>query len=61
MNQDVRKAARIADVPLWKIADAIGVSEPTITRWLRHELPADKKQRILEAIESIEKERGEDK
>ena len=39
MNKDVRIAARQARVPLWKIADALGVSEATFTRMMRRELP----------------------
>lgn len=55
-NERVRKSARAAGIPLWKIAIAIGVSEPTITRWLRVPLSADKERRILEAIAVLEKE-----
>lgn len=46
-NQAVRRAARSAGVPLWRVAAAIGVSEPTLTRWLRVPLPEDRKQRII--------------
>ena len=53
-NVKVRTAARIANVPMWKIAAAIGISEPTLTRWLRFPLPADKECRILEAISKLE-------
>ncbi len=55
-NQDVRKAAKSAGVPLWKVAAAIGVSEPTIIRWLRVPLQEEKEARILSAIASLERE-----
>ena len=55
-NQTVRKAARIAGVPLWKVAAALGVSAPTMTRWLRFPLSKDKEQKILEAISKLEQE-----
>ena len=55
-NQGVRKAARVAGVPLWKIAAAVGVSEPTLIRWLRFPLPEDKEHRIMEAISALEQE-----
>lgn len=55
-NQNIRKAARVAGVPLWKIADAIGVSEPTLMRWMRFPLPEDKETRIMNAIATIERE-----
>lgn len=55
-NQSVRRAARVAGVPLWRVAAAIGVSEPTLTRWLRAPLPEDKEQRIMTAISALEQE-----
>ncbi len=55
-NDSIRKAARIAGVPLWKIAQHIGVSEPTLTRWLRNPLPEAKENAIREAIKELEKE-----
>lgn len=57
-NQDVRRAARVAGVPLWRVAAAIGVSEPTLTRWLRVPLPEDKERRIMAAIAVLEQEAG---
>lgn len=55
-NAEIKRAARIAGVPLWRIAAALNVHEMTLTRWLRFELPEDKKQRILAAIAEIERE-----
>lgn len=57
-NENIRKAARVAGVPLWKVAAAIGVSEPTLVRWMRFPLPAEKEARIMAAISVLEKEVG---
>lgn len=54
-NQCVRNAARAAGVPLWKVALAIGISEPTLIRWLRVPLTPEKEQRMLEAISALAK------
>jgi hypothetical protein len=54
-NQEIRLAARGAGVPLWQLAEALGVSEPTMTRKLRHELPDDEKARILAIIHKLAK------
>lgn len=40
-------------VKKWKIADQIGIVDTTFSKWLRKELPEDKKQLILEAIEKL--------
>lgn len=57
-NQTVRRAARSAGVPLWRVAAAIGVSEPTLTRWLRVPLAEDKERRIMATIAELEQEAG---
>lgn len=57
-NEKIRKAARAADVPLWRVAAAIGVSEPTLMRWLRFPLPEDKENRIMRAVSDLEREVG---
>lgn len=57
-NEDVRRAARAAGVPLWRIAEALQVSEPTLTRWMRTPLPDDKRDRIMKAIPALEREAG---
>ncbi len=55
-NNGVRKAARVAGIPLWKIAEHIGISEPTLTRWLRKPLTPEKEEVIIEAIQKLEQE-----
>lgn len=55
-NQEIRKAAKSAGVPLWKIAAELGISEPTIIRWLRFPLPAEKEERVMEAISILSQE-----
>ena len=54
-NQDIRLAARGAGIPLWKLAETLGISEPTMTRKLRHELPDDEKAHIMEIIHQLAK------
>ncbi len=55
-NKKVRNAARVAGVPFWKIARKIGISEPTLTRWLRVPLDADREALIMVAINELAKE-----
>ena len=52
-NADIRQAIKEAGLTQWQIAEAIGVSDPTITIWLRHDLTADKRDRIMEAIKEL--------
>ena len=55
-NENVRKAARIAGIPLWRVAAAVGVSEPTLTRWMRFPLSEERERKIMAAIAALEKE-----
>lgn len=57
-NQTVRRAARVAGVPLWRVAAQLRISEPTLTRWLRFPLPSEKEQRIMTAIQELAQEVG---
>jgi len=55
-NVDVRKAAKDSGVFLWEIADKLGVSEPTLNRWLRKEMPDSQKAKFYSTIEQVKLE-----
>jgi len=52
-NRDIRLYARANDVPLWRIASAMKISEPTISRRLRQELTQEEKSEIRAIIENL--------
>lgn len=52
-NNEIREQARTAGVRHWQIANAMGVSEQTLVRWLRTPLDESKRQRITAAIEQL--------
>ncbi len=52
-NKDLRDAIRIANVRQWEVAEAIGISEMSMVKWLRRELPVDKKMRVQEGIRKV--------
>lgn len=59
MNRKIRAAAVAAGVPIYKIAMELGISENTLYRYLRTELPEEKKRAILAAIDKLSKEGNE--
>lgn len=59
-NADIRAKAKGAGVRMWELADHLNISEPTVTRKLRHELPQAEKERIFSIIEEIAKEKAVD-
>lgn len=52
-NKDVRQRAKEAGVFQYQIAEALGMSEYTIIRKLRKELPQDEKARIFQIIDRL--------
>ena len=55
-NQDIRQAAKHANVSLWEIALHIGIGESTMTRWMRTPLSSEKLEKIMTAINELAKE-----
>lgn len=53
-NEDIKRAR--GNIPNWAIAEKLGVSENTLYRWLRQELPAEKKKSIYKAIKQVQEE-----
>ena len=52
-NEDIRDLARIKNVRLWQIAEAIGIQDSNFSRLLRKELPENKKKEIFAVIENL--------
>ena len=46
-----------SDVYQWQVAEAIGISEGALCRWMRKKLPPEQEKQVLEAIDAIAKER----
>lgn len=57
-NLEIRNALAKTGMCEWQLADVLGVSESTITRWMRHEMSDAKKAEIIGAIHEY-KGRGE--
>ena len=52
-NEDLRNEIRIANVKQWEVADAIGISEMTMVKWLRKELSPEKKAMVRDGIATV--------
>lgn len=51
-NKLVRDALKSVGMYQWELADLIGVTEVTLSRWFRHELPEEKQKELYETIMS---------
>lgn len=57
-NNDIRTIAKEKGVRLWEVAEVLKVSDPTMTRKLRRELPQDEKDRIFKIIDELAAEKA---
>ena len=55
-NLENRNKARIENVPLWKIAHELVITDSTFSKKLRFELSEDETQKILTIIDKLAKE-----
>lgn len=58
MNEALRTAMRQRNVKQWEVAEALGISEYTLCKKLRHQLPEDLQAKLLEVIETIADKKG---
>ena len=56
-NLEIRQKAKEKGVLLWEVADTLNISEATMTRKLRKELPPEEKSQLLNIIEKLAKEK----
>lgn len=49
-NREFRLFARGHGVPLWRLAQAVGVGEATLTRWLRVPLSTEREEQLREVV-----------
>ena len=52
-NKDLRMHALESDVPLWKVAEELGMADSSLSRKLRKELSEGEKERIIAVIDDL--------
>lgn len=57
-NQELRTYAKEKGVCLWQVAQALGISEPTMTRRMRRELSQQDKQAMRDIVDALAAEKG---
>lgn len=55
-NDDIRRSIRESGLHQWMVAERLGISEATFTRWLRTEMSDGKKRMVIDAINELKKE-----
>ncbi|MEH7163631.1 hypothetical protein [Priestia megaterium] len=57
-NQDIREAKE--NIPIWVIAERLGIHENTLHNWMKKEMCKRRKERVISAIVGIKKELAEE-
>lgn len=52
-NEAIREKVKATGVKYWEVAERIGVSDVTLCRQMRRELPEARQQLILRAIDEL--------
>lgn len=52
-NTEIRTAIFKNNIPKWKLAEALGIADTSLSRKLRYELPAEEKEIILNIISEL--------
>lgn len=55
-NLDIRAEAVSRGVRLWRVAEALGIADASLSRKLRKELPQEEKKQIFTIIQQLSKE-----
>ena len=56
-NKEIKTRAKEKGVFLWEVAEHLKISDPTMTRKLRKELPDSEKQEIFKIIDELAAEK----
>ena len=52
-NENIKRELKNAAIPFWMVADQVGISECTLSRWFRHELAGERLEQVRKAIDEI--------
>lgn len=54
-NQEVRKQIGLSRLKMWEVAQKIGISDSTFSKWLRIPLNDERRKRVEKAIDELTK------
>lgn len=57
-NGELKRHAKNSRVTLWELAGALGISDNTLSRRLRYELPAEETERYKAMIDQIAQQKA---
>lgn len=55
-NEDIKNEMNKSNILRNEVAESLGVSESTLYRWLRSEMPEKRKRTVMEAIKQLKQD-----
>lgn len=56
-NKEIRDYIKSKGIPLWRVAECLGITDSSFSRMLRYEISEDKKTQIKEITDKLAAER----
>lgn len=58
-NAEIRSSAKAKGIKMWEVAEALKIYDSAFSRKLRHELPPQERDKILEIIDDLARKKAE--
>lgn len=55
-NKDIKDYFKLKSVPMWRVAERLGIADSNFSRMLRYEISEDKKAEIFKIIDELAEE-----
>ncbi len=52
-NKDLRDYMKDKKIPMWRVAERLGIVDSTFSRMLRYEISEDKRNQIIKATDEL--------
>ena len=57
-NAELKQEIKESSIKMWEVAERVGVSDITLTKWLRSEKNIQKQPLVLKAFNELKAEKG---
>ena len=52
-NKEIRDYIKSKGIPMWRVAERLGIADSNFSRMLRYEIPNDKKKEIMHIADEL--------
>lgn len=52
-NEEIRDYIKSKGIPMWRVAERLGIADSNFSRMLRYEISEDKKKEIMHIVDEL--------